>query len=89
MPPTHCSLAPQRRAHAPQLLESFCRLLQAPLHEVSPVPHMVTHWLLLHTRPAPQTRLHAPQLPGSVVSCTHRLLHVVLPAGQRHTLPMH
>ena len=85
----HCSLVPQRRAHAPQLLGSLCRFWQAPLHEVWFAAHMVTHWLLLHTWPAPQTRLHAPQFAGSEASCTHLLLQVVLPGAQRQTLPMH
>src|SRR5262245_7839639 len=84
MPPTHCSLVPQRRPHAPQLFTSPCRFWQAPLHEVSPIEHIVTHWLLSQTWPAPHARPHAPQLSGSVVSCTHLLLQVVLPAGQRH-----
>ena len=80
----HCSLVPQRRPQAPQLLESLCRFWQAPLHEVSPVEHMVTHWLLSQTWPAPQARLHAPQLAGSVVRDTQRLLQLVLPAAHRH-----
>jgi hypothetical protein len=89
MPPMHCSLVPQRLPHAPQLLESFCRFWQAPLHEVSPVEQAVTHWLLSQTWPAPHTRLQAPQFAGSVVSCTHLLLQVVLPAGHRHWLLTH
>lgn len=89
MPPTHCSLVPQRRPQAPQLFTSPCRFWQAPLHEVSPGEHIVTHWLLSQTWPGPQGRLHAPQCCGSVVVCTHLLLHVVLPMGQRHWLLMH
>lgn len=83
MPPTHCSPLPQRRPHAPQLVLFDWRLRHAPLHEVSPAEHIVTHWLASHTWPAAQARPQAPQLATSVGSCTHLLLHKVEPAPQR------
>jgi hypothetical protein len=77
-------LVPQRRPQAPQLFTSPCRFWHAPLHEVSPVEHAVTHWPLSQTWPTPHTVPQAPQCCGLVCVDTQRLLQSVLPAGHRH-----
>jgi hypothetical protein len=60
---------------------SDCRSKQAPLHEVSPVGHVATHWPLSQDWPEGHARLQAPQLAGSLPRRTQRLLQLVVPLG--------
>lgn len=84
MPPTHCSLVPHTRPHVPQFSRSLCRSKHAPLHDVSPIGHIVTHAPLSQTWFAPHVTPHAPQLFGSDCVDTHLLPQLVKPCAALH-----
>src|SRR5689334_1741901 len=95
LPATHTLVAPQSLPHAPQLVESVCRLAHAeplrPLHLVSPCAQFdspPTHAPFSH-RFTPHALPHAPHVLGLLARFTQVLLQLVVCGSHRAThLPL-